>query len=75
MANQKLKLTDKVDTSAALVIIALFVAPVIWCAHTGLDFGRVVYGVFWAWVGFYVLAFVFCAIVGLIGGILGGGRK
>ena len=75
MANQKLKLTDKVPSFVAWFWIVLCVAPVIWCANTGLDFDRVVYGVFWAWVGFYVLAFVFCAIVSIVGGILAGNGK
>ena len=42
MAKLKQRLTEKVDTLAGLVLIAMCLAPVIWCAQTGTSFDYIV---------------------------------
>ena len=75
MANQKLKLTDKVDAFTAWFWIVLCAAPVIWCAHTGTSFDYIMslaLGVV-VWVVF--LSVGWCLFVAIVVGILGGGGK
>ena len=71
MAKLKQRLTEKVDTLAGLVLIAMCLAPVIWCAQTGTSFDYIVslaLGVV-AWVVFLWLAL--CLAIGVLGIISG----
>ena len=67
MANQKLKLTDKVDASVAWFWIVVCAAPVIWCAHTGTSFDYIVSLA----LGVVLWIVILWVALGLVLGILG----
>ena len=75
MANQKLKLTDKVDAFTAWFWIVLCAAPVIWCAHTGTSFDYIVSLALGVVVWFLFLVIGGSLLIAIVGGILGGGGK
>ncbi|MBO4330008.1 MAG: hypothetical protein IK051_02165 [Rhodocyclaceae bacterium] len=75
MAKKKLGLTEKFDTLAGLVLIAMCLAPVIWCAQTGTSFDYIVSLALGVVVWFLFLVIGGSLLIAIVGGILGGGGK
>ena len=75
MTKLKQRLTEKIDTLPALTVIAMFAAPVIWCAHTGTSFDYVMSVILGGVLWFVFLSVGWCLLVAIVCGILGGGGK
>ena len=71
MAKLKQRLTEKIDTLPALTVIAMFAAPVIWCAHTGTSFDYVMSVILGGVLWFSFLWIALCIAIGILGIISG----
>ena len=71
MSKLKQRLTEKIDALPALTVIAIFAAPVIWCAQTGTSFDYVMSVVIGGVLWFIFLWLALCLVIGVLGIISG----